>query len=276
VLGVQTLNILSKNLGVETMADRNNPDFLSTDTIKGDKVVNRAGEDLGKIEELMIDLQDGRVAYAVLSFGGLLGMGDKLFAIPWKAFSLRLHEHAFLLDIPKETLEKAEGFDKDNWPTTNREWLFTVYSYYGYQSYWQTAAVGQTGMMGETESERTAPMRSMTKDNPEFLSAHTIKGDKVVNRAGDHVGKIDELMIDLQNGKVAYAVMSHGGILGIGSRLFAIPWQALTLKVHEHAFVLDVPEETFHKAEGFDKNNWPLTREELSSVYSYYGYPFYW
>lgn len=258
------------------MADRNNPDFLSTDTIKGDKVVNRAGEDLGKIEELMIDLQDGRVAYAVLSFGGLLGMGDKLFAIPWKAFSLRLHEHAFLLDIPKETLEKAEGFDKDNWPTTNREWLFTLYSYYGYKSYWQTAAVGQTGMMGDTESERTARTMSAARDNPEFLSAHTIKGDKVVNRAGDHIGKIDELMIDLQDGKVAYAVMSHGGILGIGSRLFAIPWQALTLRVHEHAFVLDVPEETFHKAESFDKDNWPLTREELSSTYTYYGYQSYW
>ncbi|MCO5381646.1 MAG: PRC-barrel domain-containing protein [Methanosarcina barkeri] len=65
------------------MVSRENPQFLSASTIKGDKVVNRAGEDLGKIEELMIDLEDGRVAYAVLSFGGFLGMGNKLFAIPW-------------------------------------------------------------------------------------------------------------------------------------------------------------------------------------------------
>ena len=111
------------------MADRDNPEFLSASTIKGDKVVNTAGEDLGKIEELMIDLQDGRIAYAVLSFGGFLGMGNKLFAIPWNALTLRVHEHAFLLDIPKETLEKAEGFDKDNWPATNREWLATMYKY---------------------------------------------------------------------------------------------------------------------------------------------------
>ncbi|MCO5384336.1 MAG: PRC-barrel domain-containing protein [Methanosarcina barkeri] len=123
------------------MADRYNPEFLSASTIKGDKVVNRAGEDLGKIEELMIDLQDGRIAYAVLSFGGFLGMGNKLFAIPWNALTLRVHEHAFLLDIPKETLEKAEGFDKDNWPTTNREWLATMYIFYGYQPYWQTERV---------------------------------------------------------------------------------------------------------------------------------------
>ena len=123
------------------MVYRDNPDFLSASTIKRDKVVNRAGENLGKIEELMIDLQDGRIAYAVLSFGGFLGMGNKLFAIPWNALTLRAHEHAFLLDIPKETLEKAEGFDKDHWPTTNREWLATMYKFYGYQPYWQTEMV---------------------------------------------------------------------------------------------------------------------------------------
>jgi len=92
------------------MPHRDNPEFLSATTIKGDKVINTAGEDLGKIEELMIDLSDGRVAYAVLSFGGFLGMGNKLFAIPWGALSLRVHEHAFVLDVPKEVLEKAEGF----------------------------------------------------------------------------------------------------------------------------------------------------------------------
>lgn len=117
------------------------PEFLSASTVKGDKVVNSAGEDLGKIEELMIDLTEGRVAYAVLSFGGFLGIGNKLFAIPWKALTLRPHEHAFILDIPKEVLEKAEGFDKDHWPATNREWISTMYSYYGYQPYWQTERI---------------------------------------------------------------------------------------------------------------------------------------
>ncbi|MCC4770195.1 hypothetical protein FXV91_08295 [Methanosarcina sp. DH2] len=255
------------------MAHKNNPDFLSASTIKGDKVVNTAGEDLGKIEELMVDVDDGRIAYAVLSFGGFLGMGDKLFAIPWQAFRLKLHDHAFLLDVPKETLENAEGFDKDNWPVTSREWLSRNYTYYGYQPYWQTEVAGQTVIRGETEAKRVS---RASRENPDFLSADTMKGDKVVNTSGDDVGKIDELMIDLENGKVAYAVLSHGGILGIGSKLFAIPWQALTLRVHDHAFVLNIPKETFDKAEGFDKGNWPLTREELSRTYTYYGYEPYW
>ena len=135
------------------MADRDNPDFLSASTIKGDKVVNAAGDNIGKIEELMIDLDNGRVAYSVLSFGGFLGLGDKLFAIPWQALKLRLHEHAFLLDIPKDVLEKAEGFDKNNWPLS-REELSRTYTYYGYQPYWQTGAPKETGMLRGTESER--------------------------------------------------------------------------------------------------------------------------
>jgi sporulation protein YlmC with PRC-barrel domain len=257
------------------MADRNNPEFLSSSTIKGDKIVNEAGDDLGKIEELMIDLRDGRLAYVVMSFGGFLGLGDKLFAIPWQAFRLKLHDHAFILDVPKDVLEKAEGFDKDNWPITSREWLSTVYSYYGYQPYWQTRV---TELPGETEAQRIARAGSTSADreNPDFLSAGTLKGDKVVDKAGKDIGKIEEFMIDLQDGKIGYVVVSHGGFLGLGNKLFAIPWEALSLRLHEHAFALNVSNETFDKAEGFDKDNWPLTREELSRTYSYYGYQPYW
>jgi sporulation protein YlmC with PRC-barrel domain len=260
------------------------PEFLSAGTIKGDRIVNATGDDLGKIEELMIDLQDGRVAYAVLSFGGFLGLGDKLFAITWQAFSLRPSEHAFLLDIPRDVLEKAEGFDKGNWPIT-REELSRSYTYYGYQPYWRIGATGQarptgtfTGISGEIETEGAARTGSTaSRKNPDFLSADTIKGDKVVNRAGEDLGKIEELMIDLQDGKVAYTVLSFGGFLGIGNKLFGIPWQALSLRVHEHAFLLDIPKDVLKRAEGFDKNNWPATnREWLANMYRFYGYQPYW
>jgi sporulation protein YlmC with PRC-barrel domain len=91
---------------------------MSVNTLKGHNVVNKAKEDLGKIEDLMIDLQNGRIAYAVLSFGGFLGFGNKLFAVPCEALSVRPYEHAFVLDVSKEILEKAESFDKEDWPVT--------------------------------------------------------------------------------------------------------------------------------------------------------------
>jgi sporulation protein YlmC with PRC-barrel domain len=114
------------------------PQLLSTSTLSGDKVKNAAGDDLGKIEDFMVDLDSGRIAYAVLSFGGVLGMGNKLFAIPWQALTLNANDHSFLLNIPKETLENAPGFDKDHWPDmSDTGWGTRVYSHYGYEPYWR-------------------------------------------------------------------------------------------------------------------------------------------
>jgi len=95
-----------------------NPKVLSAGSLSKDKVQNLSGESLGDIEDLMIDLGTGRVAYAVLSFGGVLGMGNKLFAIPWQAMNLDTDNQVFLLDVNKESLEQApwgEELPKRHW-----------------------------------------------------------------------------------------------------------------------------------------------------------------
>lgn len=105
---------------------------LSASTLVGDQVRNNDGEDLGTIDEIMIDTVSGRIAYAVLSYGGFLGMGDKLFAIPWKAFSIDPENEEFILNVSKERLEKAPGFDKNNWPDmANTEWETNINNFYG-------------------------------------------------------------------------------------------------------------------------------------------------
>jgi sporulation protein YlmC with PRC-barrel domain len=111
---------------------------LSASTLAGDRVRNSAGEDLGKVNEIMIDIPSGRVAYAVLSFGGFLGMGDKLFALPWSVLTVDEDKKCFVLDIDKKILEKAPGFDKDSWPDmADNTWGTAIYSYYGTKPYWQ-------------------------------------------------------------------------------------------------------------------------------------------
>jgi sporulation protein YlmC with PRC-barrel domain len=110
---------------------------LSASTLASDRVVNARGEDIGKIDEIMIDVPTGRVAYAVLSFGGFLGMGDKLFAIPWSRLTLDEDNKVFLLDLDRATLERAPGFDKNNWPDmADQAWGAEIYSYYGSEPYW--------------------------------------------------------------------------------------------------------------------------------------------
>ena len=113
--------------------------FMLASDVKGHKVVNKDAQDLGKIDDYMLDLENGRIAYAVLSFGGFLGMGDKLFAIPWSAFTVQLFENdmRIVLNVDKEILRKAQGFDKSQLPLGYTD-LSSVYHYYGYKPYWQT------------------------------------------------------------------------------------------------------------------------------------------
>jgi sporulation protein YlmC with PRC-barrel domain len=118
-------------------APRGEPRVMRSSTIVGSPVRNLKGDDLGKINELMIDVTTGRIAYAVLAYGGFLGMGDKLFAIPWEALMKSSDERQFVLDLDEETLKTAPGFDRDHYPTTaDTNWLSNVYTHYGYTPYW--------------------------------------------------------------------------------------------------------------------------------------------
>lgn len=115
------------------------PRVLSATKIIGNKVVNRQGEELGSIKDLTIDLDDAQIAYAVLSFGGFLGVGDKLFAIPLEAL-IFMNKQTVILDVDKEVLKNAPGFDKDRWPDDAQYeagWLLDIFEYYGYSPYWR-------------------------------------------------------------------------------------------------------------------------------------------
>ena len=109
---------------------------LSASSLASDRVRNPAGEDLGKAHDLMIDLQSGRVAYVVLSYGGVLGIGNKLFAVPWDAIKVDEDQKCLLLDMDKQRLENAPGFDKDNWPDmADEQWGGRIRDFYGTRAY---------------------------------------------------------------------------------------------------------------------------------------------
>jgi sporulation protein YlmC with PRC-barrel domain len=113
------------------------PRLMGADTLIGNDVHNHKDEDLGDIKEIMLDVPNGRIAYAVLSFGGFLGMGDKLFAVPWEALKLDTENERFVLNVEKDRLESAPGFDPDRWPDmADPTWQNEVHSYYGTEPYY--------------------------------------------------------------------------------------------------------------------------------------------
>jgi sporulation protein YlmC with PRC-barrel domain len=98
----------------------------------GVSVKNSKNENLGKIEEIVLDKKTGQTSYVVLSFGGILGLGNKLFALPWHAISYDVDNDCFILNESKERLENAPGFDKSNWPNmADKAWNDSIYNYYG-------------------------------------------------------------------------------------------------------------------------------------------------
>ncbi len=108
------------------------PTLLSAGTIEGDDVCNLNGDKLGTIQDVMLDVQRGDIRYAVLSSGSFLGMGERLFAIPWSVLKLDGANKRFTLDLDLDRFKGAPGFDKDSWPDwSDGTWSASVDSYYG-------------------------------------------------------------------------------------------------------------------------------------------------
>ncbi len=119
-----------------TMHTGPSPKLMSAGSLTGDDVYNHKDEKIGDLKEIMLNMHTGRVSYAVLSFGGFLGMGEKLFAVPWQALSLDAPNKRLILDIDKSRLETAPGFNKDDWPDmANSEWELGIHNYYGTKPY---------------------------------------------------------------------------------------------------------------------------------------------
>jgi len=107
------------------------PFLMGADTLIGNHVYNHQDENLGDIKEIMLDVSKGKISYAVLSFGAFLGMGEKLFAVPWEALTLDTNNKRFILHVEKDRLKDAPGFDKAQWPNmADKTWAQDVDTYY--------------------------------------------------------------------------------------------------------------------------------------------------
>jgi len=114
------------------------PEIMAASSFEGETVVNGQGETLGEIEEIMLDVRSGRIAYAVMSVGGFLGIGEKYFAIPWNALVLDTDHKRFVLDVDKDRLQNAPGFDRNQWPSmADPQWAGDLHNFYGTPPYWE-------------------------------------------------------------------------------------------------------------------------------------------
>jgi sporulation protein YlmC with PRC-barrel domain len=212
------------------------------------EVKNAAGESLGRIENLVVDADSGRILYAVLSFGGVLGIGDKLFAIPWESLELPSDARHFVLAVEKERLRNAEGFDKDKWPNmADERWATQTHTFYGRTPYW--AERGDRGEGDNMDRERredgwNRPVRIWQKSSD-------LVGKNVKNPQGEDLGRMADLAIDPDAGRVIYGVVSSG------DKYVAVPYGALDLSGGAEHFVLNITNQRLKEIPGFPRDHWP-------------------
>lgn len=172
-------------------------DLYRADKIIGANVENPQGKNLGDVKDIVLDSQ-GRVRYAVLAFGGFLGMGEKYFAVPWEALTPAAGQqpgdrNKFVLNIDQERLKNAPGFDKNNWPNmADRQWGEQVYAYYGITPYWQQEA-GRAGAGAMTVAatvqnvDQSTKLLRMRTTNDETIEFQVPAGLLSQLQNGDHV-----------------------------------------------------------------------------------------
>ena len=117
-------------------AQQETSNLISSEKVAGTTVYNTAGEELGSIHDVMLDKKSGNVAYAVMSFGGFLGMGNKYHPLPWSLLRYDMGKGGYVVNLDKQQLEGAPSYDTDVEPEWGKNYDDRIYGYYGAKPYW--------------------------------------------------------------------------------------------------------------------------------------------
>lgn len=208
---------------------------LRASKLIGTDIKNAQGENMGEIQDLMIDPVSQRVNYAVLSFGGVLGMGDKLFAFPVSAFKASRDKDELVLNVEKERLKNAPGFDRKNWPN-----------------------MSDNRYRGEVDRYFKSDSAAPDKSGGRLMRATELIGKDVNDRGGKDAGEIEDVVVNMTNGQIRYVVLDFDKAWSPDDKLVALPLKALTFpRDTKDDLVLNVAREKIDMARGFDEDKWP-------------------
>jgi len=238
----------------ERRADNVSDQVFKTPDLIGKTVKNKGGDYIGYLEDMVVDIRNGHVAYAVLTHKEAVGFGGAMFALPAQAFHMAGDLSHLVLDCAKDEFDNASGFDANKWPTqADERWMkrFNVTP--------NREGKAPEGKRGDNKGaeDKYAHLRRITS-----LNGLPVKGSD-----GQRLGTVAGFAIDLKHGNVVYAAMAYGGVVGVGTKYFALPWRALeltslSLRVQDRTFVVQGTKPDFDNQPGFDRNMWPTKGDE--------------
>ncbi len=256
--------------------------------ITGKEVRNAQGEDVGEIADLVVDPTTGEIQYAVLSIGGFLGMGDKLYGVPWSklqcadpkakkkagahgdmegekkagqerdAATKDADAYVFVIGLERPQFESAPSFTKEEWPKTDAAWRKQIDTHYGAQQPQQTG--------------RTASM---------LIRCEDLRGADVHGQDGEEIGELGEIAIDTNEGRIAFFVLEHGGALGIGETHYVLPVGLIQVGFEEDELVVkasQLSQARLENAPKYDDDDWDRMSNPvwLREAYTFWNADPYW
>ncbi len=264
--------------------DRLNGAAKSSDLI-GITVKNYQGEKLGKVEDIAVDLESGRIVQVIISTGGFLGMGDRLTAVPPSALHHDALNKVVHLDADKEKLKNSPKFETSKWSECcDADHLSTTYKYYNQEPAFGFVHRGDANLGSQRVQDRqrnsdnspnTVTTRNadgtwskdrITGENqfmiPESRLSQVQKASKLIgtpvsNLQDEKLGKVENILLDVSAGRVVAVIISSGGFLMMGDELSAIPPSALKFTADRNALQLDASKEMLTKTPHFKSNEWP-------------------
>ncbi len=263
--------------------------------IIGKSVVDRRGERLGKIGDLVIDLRKGETPYAVLAFGGTLGFNRDQVAVPMEFFSWDQQEERFVLNASKEQLENAPGFHKDLLDTiiSHESWIDRTNRVFGADRAQDLRDRGaeegrerrdrQQTDRDQVRRDRGADQGRQQQETDRYqdrsasegyrFTTHAMATDidsmKVVSADAEELGSFRRLVIDRNSGRIGFVTLRTGGVMGIGSNTHMIPWEALE-RTEDKQFKVSINKNRFETAPQLDDEAKLQNPTFIQSVYSFY------
>lgn len=250
--------------------------------ISGMEIKNPQGEKLGKVEELAVDIEAGRVVLVIVSSGGILGIGEKTVAVPPRAFTCDETDKILRLDVDKERFKAAPAFEMSKWRESfESSRVAESYRYYGQEPYF----VGVYQSTGDDKADKDKAYtgdkdRKFYHDKTRTSShqlGHAEKASKLIgmsvkNRQDEKLGDVEDLMLDLGSGRIVHVVVSSGGFLGLGDELSVAPPAAFHYDREQGVLHLDTTKEALTTAPHFKKSEWPDYNDPTYVVSAYRAY----
>ncbi len=258
---------IAQQRGAEQGSRTDLDEIRKVSTLLKSDVLNKANEKIASVTDLIL-LSDGRIDYAILGVGGLAGIGTKYTAVPWSDLNVK-HLHgkwAVDLDMTKDALEKAPKLQDDNYKElANPQWVERIHQFFG------ARGAGVSGSTRETGREGRSPNAHQI-----VLRASKILDATLKNSRDENLGKVEDLLLD-RNWRAAFAIIGHGGVLGIGENYIPIPWSKLRLNYRPEdtkvVAVTDATKDQLEKAPLVKGDSYAtmLAPGFTSQVYRYFG-----